>query len=159
MAAHPPSLCFSATRQRGPTVWNRCRLLSGNGIGCSADARSGTEGPCPCPKVPGSMAWALMSSGRHHRNTSGRLRCPGGASHFLCGFLWLSLTSCFSGVWGETNARQPLQRFSPYGKPLKRLRRQVSHQHPANSHISHSASACATGASHVRIEASMKYAG
>src|ERR1039458_6634204 len=34
MPAHPPSLCFSATRQRGPTVWNRCRLLSGNGISC-----------------------------------------------------------------------------------------------------------------------------
>src|ERR1017187_7617050 len=34
MAAHPPSLCFSATRQHGPTVWNRCRLLSGNGISC-----------------------------------------------------------------------------------------------------------------------------
>jgi hypothetical protein len=29
MAAHPPSLCFSATRQRGPTVWNMLPIIIG----------------------------------------------------------------------------------------------------------------------------------
>jgi len=45
----------------------------------------------------------------------------------------LSLTPCFSGVWSEAKANQPLQRFPVRRKPLKRLRRQVSHQHPAKA--------------------------
>jgi len=32
MAAHRSSPGFDPTRQRGPTVWEMCRLLSGNGI-------------------------------------------------------------------------------------------------------------------------------
>ena len=50
-------------------------LLNCERVGCS-DARSRTEGPSPCPKVPSSMARTLMSPRRHHRNTSSRLLCP-----------------------------------------------------------------------------------
>jgi hypothetical protein len=47
--------------------------------------------------------------------------------------VWLSLTPGFTGVWGEAKAHQPLERFPVRRKPLKRLRRQVSHPHPAKA--------------------------
>jgi hypothetical protein len=44
-----------------------------------------------------------------------------GASQFYAPGNGLSLTPCFSWVFSEGKARQPLQRFSASGKPLKRF--------------------------------------